>query len=400
MLLTHARSLRNQARLAISLAWIAGYTNIISMLGLGMVTSHVSGTATSLGSGLVEGNLELVVHATLLLGSFLAGAAASGVAEQLAARLKWRSVYALPITLEFVLLALFALGLELHNHEPPRTVASLYWITACAASAMGVQNATITRISSGVVRTTHVTGVLTDIGLDGVRWLTNLASVARERNSHGLLRGMWLSLRLPAGKRIVLLFSILGSFVGGAAMGTAAYRYTPAWAMFMPAAFLMWILTLDLSTPIADVEALEPEHLERLVPNVGAGDLPAGIVVYRLGHTEGHEDRLHRAPNLGHWAESLPHEARVVVLDLGVDGLIDPTSLVDLRDAKRVLRARGTRLVLSGADAAELGVLRELGVLELLPLENQCEELGPALRRARELLEEQQHIERSIKSAI
>lgn len=388
MLLSHVHSLRNQARLAISLAWIGGYTNIISVLCLGMVTSHVTGTATTLGRSAVELNGALVVQALLVMFSFLVGAMASGAAEQVAARMRWRSVYALPITVEFLLLAAFALGLELHNHEPPEAVASLYWITACGAAAMGVQNATITRISGGVVRTTHVTGVLTDIGLDGMRWITSLASIARGGPSHGVLRSLWASLQLPAGRRILLLCSLLGSFIAGAAMGTAAYRFMPAWAMFLPAAFLLWILVLDLSTPIADVEELEPARLEQLVVESGAGALPRGIVVYQFGHSDGHEDRVHRAPHLGRWAATLSDDARVVVLDLGVEGLIDPTSLIDLSDAKRVLLARGMRLVLSGVDETQLRVLRELGMLDLIPRENQCDDLAPALHRARVLIEE------------
>lgn len=385
MLLSHARSLRKQARLAVLLAWVGGYTNVVSLLSIGTATSHVSGTATSFGRGLVDRDGALITHSLLLLLAFLGGALAAGAAEQLAAYRRWRSIYVLPLAFELLLLIGFAVGLELHDHQPPQTIASLYWITACAAAAMGAQNATITRISSGVVRTTHVTGVLTDIGLDGMRWLTNLMSLTRGPENRGIVRSMVLALRLPSGRRILLLGAILGSFVAGACMGTLVFQFVPRWAMFLPVAFLLWILVVDLSAPIADVEALEPEHLERLVPDSGASQLPDGIAVYRLGHREGYEDRVHRAPNLGHWAESLPASARVVVLDLGVDGLVDPTSLVDLRDAKRVLRARGTRLVLSGADEAELRVLRELGVLDLMPVENQCEELGPALRRAREL---------------
>ena len=34
---------------------------------------------------------------------------------------------------------------------------------------MGLQNALVTRVSGAVVRTTHMTGVLTDIGIELVR---------------------------------------------------------------------------------------------------------------------------------------------------------------------------------------------------------------------------------------
>ena len=48
MLVSHAHSFRQQARLAVTLAWVAGYTNIVTLLACGTVTSHVSGTTSLL----------------------------------------------------------------------------------------------------------------------------------------------------------------------------------------------------------------------------------------------------------------------------------------------------------------------------------------------------------------
>jgi len=171
MFVTQAHSFTQQARLAITLAWVAGYTNILTVITCGTVTSHVSGTASNLGWYVSEGSWRLAAFAFFLLVSFFLGAAASGFLTELGRRRGWDSIYALPIAVETMLLATLAIGLELHDHGERQSGAPLYWLTGVASLAMGLQNATITRISSGVVRTSHITGVLTDLGLESTQFL-------------------------------------------------------------------------------------------------------------------------------------------------------------------------------------------------------------------------------------
>ena len=56
-------------------------------------------------------------------------------------------------------------------------------------AAMGLQNSLVTRLSGAVVRTTHLTGVLTDLGIEGARWFrlwrANLAHRTRIRLTVG-----------------------------------------------------------------------------------------------------------------------------------------------------------------------------------------------------------------------
>jgi hypothetical protein len=44
MLSARAYSFRMKSRLAISLGWIGGYTNVVSLVILGVMSSHVTGT--------------------------------------------------------------------------------------------------------------------------------------------------------------------------------------------------------------------------------------------------------------------------------------------------------------------------------------------------------------------
>src|SRR5262245_46776043 len=115
MFVAQARSFRQQARLAVTLAWVAGYTNILTVITCGTVTSHVSGTASNLGRDIAEGSWPLARLSLFLLGTFLAGAMASGALIEVGRRRGWASIYSLPIAIESLLLAMFALGLEAYD---------------------------------------------------------------------------------------------------------------------------------------------------------------------------------------------------------------------------------------------------------------------------------------------
>ncbi len=235
------QSFTQQARLAITLAWVAGYTNTVALVACGAAVSHVSGTTSRLGIDAAEGRWAAGLFALFLLVSFFLGALASGACSEIARRRGWASAFALPIAVEAALLLLFALGLELSAPESRSGGTTLYTLTGVATMAMGLQNATITRISSGVVRTTHVTGVLTDLGIETAQcllWLSEKRSV-RAMHTH------------PAARRLALLVSIIGSFALGAGLGAFAYGAIERWAMNPPVLFLIWLIYRDLKSPIA-----------------------------------------------------------------------------------------------------------------------------------------------------
>ncbi|MGA1225179.1 MAG: YoaK family protein, partial [Phycisphaerales bacterium] len=177
MLVNRAHTFILQARLAISLAWVAGFVNVVALLTCGTMVSHLTGHGTSLGSQLAEGAWRAALLTAALLLAFFTGAFASGFAIEAGRERRWSSIYVLPATLELVLLGAFSVGVRVHDPTATEVGATLWWMTIAATLAMGVQNATITRISSGVVRTTHLTGIVTDLGHESaqlaiVRWLS------------------------------------------------------------------------------------------------------------------------------------------------------------------------------------------------------------------------------------
>jgi uncharacterized membrane protein YoaK (UPF0700 family) len=393
MFVAEAHSFQQQARLAITLAWVAGYTNLQTILICGTVTSHVSGTATNLGRSVIEGvwvaqspdqariAWTLAIHAFLLIWFFFVGTCLSAVCVELGRRREWESIYVLPMAIEAGALGVFALLVELYNAELKTSQTLLFSSTCLAAAAMGLQNATITRISSGVVRTTHVTGVLTDLGLETTQFLWWLWDRRHHRAAWNAKQAIHFLKSYPTARRLALLASILGSFGFGAALGTAFHDYAPRWTMFPPVAFLIWIIYQDLARPIADVE---PSSLVGAESELG---LPASLSIYHVRKDARRHGKIHQMPNLIAWSDRLPVTAKVVILDLGVASWIDRHAFVEMRAASLRMRAQGKRLIVAGLDAQQCEQLRAAWGGDLKP-EDVWPELDLAIAHALVVLEE------------
>ncbi len=390
LFVAQAHSFVQQARLAITLAWVAGYTNIITFLVCGTVTSHVSGTTSNLGRDIVEGvrgtegAWTLAGYAVFLLATFLGGAFLSGMATEIGRRRGWDSIYVLPMALQALFLTMFMLGLRVTRiNEPPES--GLVWISGIASLAMGLQNATITRISSGVVRTTHVTGVLTDLGIE----LAHLVLWVRDRDlsrvDPGVRARVAHTLSQPVIRRVALLASILGSFALGAGLGTVAFDYARPYAMVPPVVFLLWIVVMDALRPIA---AIEPSDL---VSNGAAEGLPAQVRVFHIRRSDSRSRgraRMHSLPNLGGWAERLDPEVRVVIMDLSDVTQLDGDAAFEVRSLLAAFKAQGRHLVLAGVSHEQYDQLRRAGAGELLEPMSACPDFELAIARGLSLVEE------------
>lgn len=376
MLVSQAHSFTQQARLAITLAWVAGYTNICTILACNTVTSHASGTVSNLGRDVVEGAWGSAGFMLFLLVSFFLGAATSAVLTETGRRRGWQSIYVLPMAAQALLLSAFAMGIELHDPAARAGGPALWWMTCTASMAMGLQNATITRISSGVVRTTHLTGVLTDLGSETVQflyWLRDRSTTSPPRDMRGLVRSVRVH---PTARRLALLASIIGSFALGAALGTLAYEETQRWSMIPPVLFLLWIIYQDIRTPICEIEesALTDEE-------AGLG-LPESIAVYHLRKDSGRNGKVHRLPDLLLWCERLPRTKEVIVLDLGDVAVLDENAALELRALMQRVASQGRRLVISGMTGPQYRAMREAGAGDVLDPTNVCPDLDLAIARA------------------
>ena len=145
------------------LAFNAGAINAGGFLVVSMYTSHMTGFASLLADNLVLGNMTLVLGAVGVLLAFTCGAAFTAIQVNWARQRGLRSEYALPLLVEALLMLVFGLrGATLGRQTPfavPFTVLVLSF-------TMGLQNALVSKISSSQIRTTHMTGIVTDIGIE------------------------------------------------------------------------------------------------------------------------------------------------------------------------------------------------------------------------------------------
>jgi uncharacterized membrane protein YoaK (UPF0700 family) len=170
MPLTYARALTGRTRtpqanrqLGCALAFIAGAINAGGFLAVRQYTSHMTGIVSSMADNIAFGEPAVVLTGLGAVLSFLLGAATCAVLVNHARRQQMHSEYALPLLLEALLLLCFGLlGARLSLIEGlfvPVTVMLLCFI-------MGLQNAVITKISKAEIRTTHITGIVTDLGIE------------------------------------------------------------------------------------------------------------------------------------------------------------------------------------------------------------------------------------------
>ncbi|MES2820378.1 MAG: YoaK family protein [Pseudomonadota bacterium] len=149
--------------LGVALAFVAGAINAGGFLAVQQYTSHMTGIVSAMADHIALGAYKLVLSGLGGVLSFLLGAACCTLMISYSRRHRLHGEYALPLLLEAVLLLCFGfLGATLATVEGffvPLTVTLLCFI-------MGLQNALITKLSHAEIRTTHVTGIITDIGIE------------------------------------------------------------------------------------------------------------------------------------------------------------------------------------------------------------------------------------------
>lgn len=232
--------------LAMVLPGIAGAVNAAGFFVVGSYLSHITGTVARAGDDLALGQYSSALTYLMLIAAFFFGAALASVQIEVSRRLN-RPKYAFTLLTEALLLGGFALLCALtpdawHRENLP--------LMAVVVISMGLQNAMVTRLSGAVVRTTHMTGIVTDLGIETAR----LAFLARDQ-ARG--KGLWAGLasfasigRDPEAKRVKLLTIIFASFFAGALLGPLVYLQFGYWGAIGPTAILAALALLDIAVGI------------------------------------------------------------------------------------------------------------------------------------------------------
>ncbi len=232
-------------RLGAALAFVAGAANAGGYLAVGQYTSHMTGIVSLMTDNIVLGQMTLVLTGLSALCAFLIGSITSSMLVTWAKRRRLRSHFALPLALEALLLLVFGLlGAAMDNQIAfllPETVLVLCF-------TMGLQNATITRISHSEIRTTHITGLVTDLGMEIGRLIyfnhsDELGRVEADRR------------KLRIQLRLILMF-VVGGMAGAFGFKQLGYGTT------LPLAALLIVLTM---LPMIDDMRLRYRFLRRSI---------------------------------------------------------------------------------------------------------------------------------------
>lgn len=156
------RTRQTNLHLGVSLAFIAGAINAGGFLAVERYTSHVTGLVSSMADDVALGEWEMASTGVVALLAFIGGAALSAIQINWARRSGSRHVCALPLLTEAALLLVFGILGSLHHIVGTQLLVTV----GLLCFVMGLQNAMITKISHAEIRTTHLTGLVTDMGIE------------------------------------------------------------------------------------------------------------------------------------------------------------------------------------------------------------------------------------------
>ena len=203
------RSLRIDLKLATALACAAGASNAAGFQAAGLFSANMTGNVSALSDQIGLGRFGPAALFAVLVAAFVGGALCSGVIME-QGRKRARGSYATCVLIEAALLAMLGLATLLIPE------LDLHLLPIGLSFAMGMQNAATTQISDARVRTTHVSGMATDIGL-----------------------GIAALLHAKPGPRFILSCFTLFAFLFGGIAGAMGYVMIGGWLFVMIGAALV-----------------------------------------------------------------------------------------------------------------------------------------------------------------
>jgi uncharacterized membrane protein YoaK (UPF0700 family) len=230
------RRFHENLELGVLLAFIAGIVNTVGFLQFGAFVSHMSGHASRSAVEYAEGNSSAALVFLLELVAFVTGAFTTAFLLQGHTVVERRVKFTGPVVLEALCILGFILLTEYHG---------LFWVnldqisltTLILAYAMGLQNAMLRHTSGTIIRTTHITGVVTDLGIElGAACHSAKEAIRKEKAITAGIDAFWE--RLGIGRftfHILLVFA----FFLGSMLGTLGYIYALARILILPVVLLL-----------------------------------------------------------------------------------------------------------------------------------------------------------------
>lgn len=154
------RTLKHNLRIASLLSFVAGIVNVAGFLAVQRLTTNVTGHFAFFVDEIFKLNFWQGFIYFLYIFFFFLGSFVSNLLVEIISKRSDRLIYIIPIIIESIILFLLAVfGQFLISQNPDLLACYLLF-------AMGLQNSLVTTISNATVRTTHLTGLFTDLGIE------------------------------------------------------------------------------------------------------------------------------------------------------------------------------------------------------------------------------------------
>lgn len=218
-----SRTLTHNLRIASLLSFVAGMVNVAGFLAVQRLTTNVTGHFAFFVDEVFKLNLWQAFIYFLYVLFFFLGSFVSNFLVELISKNDDRYIYVIPTLIESLILFLVAIFGTFLIAENPNLLAF------CLLFAMGLQNSLVTSISNATVRTTHLTGLFTDLGIE-------LSQLFFYRQSEQ-------KAKLTAS--IKLRFTIIGFFSTGGILSGVLYSQMELHVLVFAAAVLLLGLISD-----------------------------------------------------------------------------------------------------------------------------------------------------------
>jgi len=216
---THIHNLR----LASILSFIAGVVNICGVLSINILTTNVTGHFAYFSDQIVNNNYSSAFSFLLFIFFFLFGAFSSNVLIEIVSRIRPRISHTMPMIIEMIILCYIGF----FGYTNGKLNLDVQVLACGLLFAMGLQNSLVTQVSQSTVRTTHLTGLFTDLGIE-------LSQLIFYRKSSQIQK---------LSKSIYLRLIIIACFFSGGILGGFLFRFYEMKTLLL-AAFLLIIAML------------------------------------------------------------------------------------------------------------------------------------------------------------
>lgn len=219
------RTFIHNLRLATLLSFVAGIVNITGVLALKTLTTNVTGHFAYFAEEVIRQDFSAAITFFIFTIFFLAGSFTSNFLTELISKTNRNLSHVIPISLEIMVLltvGIFGVASDLTTFEGK-------WIAFALLFAMGSQNSLVTKISQSTVRTTHLTGLFTDLGIE----LSQLFFYKKPEETKKLKTSIYLRL------------SIISFFFGGCIFGGFVYTFLELKTLLVGTFFLLIALMFD-----------------------------------------------------------------------------------------------------------------------------------------------------------